>query len=78
METIATHNVETDCWLVINNNVYNVTDYISSHPGGKSIVSGCGQDASEMFETRPKGSKTPHSDKARTIMEKYYIGDLKR
>lgn len=78
METVAAHSSAEDCWLVINNNVYNVTDFIASHPAGKTILDGCGKDATELFETRPMGSKTPHSDRARTIMAKYYIGDLKR
>lgn len=78
METVAEHGLPGDCWVVINNNVYNVTDYLSSHPGGKSIEQGCGKDATQMFETRPMGSKTPHSDRARSMLEKYYIGDLKR
>lgn len=78
METVAEHASADNCWLVINNNVYNVTDYIASHPGGKFITDGCGKDATELFETRPMGSKTPHSDKARDIMAKYYIGDLRR
>jgi cytochrome b involved in lipid metabolism len=78
METVAEHASAEDCWMVINNNVYNVTDFVASHPGGKSMIGGCGKDASELFETRPMGSKTPHSDRARDIMSKYYIGDLKR
>jgi nitrate reductase (NAD(P)H) len=78
METVAAHANPEDCWMVINNNIYNVTDYVASHPGGKAISAGCGKDATELFETRPKGSQTPHSDKARDIMAKYYIGDLKR
>ncbi len=78
METVAAHASADDCWMVINNNVYSVADYIASHPGGKAILEGCGKDATELFETRPMGSKTPHSDKAREIMAKYYIGDLKR
>ncbi len=78
IETVVEHSTTDNCWIVINNNVYNVTDFISSHPGGKAIVDGCGKDATELFETRPSGSGTPHSDRARTMLEKYYIGSLKR
>lgn len=78
METVAAHASAEDCWMVINNNVYKVTDFVASHPGGKFIIEGCGKDATQLFETRPMGSGTPHSDNARNIMAKYYIGDLKR
>ncbi len=78
METVAEHSTAENCWMVINNNVYNLTSYVSSHPGGKAIAEGCGKDATQLFETRPMGSGTPHSDRARTMLEKYYIGDLKR
>lgn len=66
------------CWVALHNKVYDVSDYIESHPGGHIIEEGCGKDATELFETRPQGSGTPHSDKARAILEKYYIGELKK
>jgi cytochrome b involved in lipid metabolism len=76
-ETITAHNSENDCWQVINNDVYNLTDYIKIHPGGKSIIDGCGKDATALFESKP-GSGQPHSENARTLLEKYYIGSLQK
>ncbi len=75
---VAKYNTEDNCWLAINGKVYDATSYIPSHPGGKAIVEGCGKDATELFETRPMGSGTPHSDRARDALEKLYIGDLKK
>ncbi len=77
METVAEHASAENCWIVVNNNVYNVADYIASHPGGKSMVDFCGKDATESFDSKP-GSGRPHSDKARSLLEKYYIGNLKK
>ena len=42
MEQIATqyikeHVNDSPCILVINNNVYNATNYFTRHPGGKQI-----------------------------------------
>jgi cytochrome b involved in lipid metabolism len=73
-------NNYVDCWTVIQDRVYNITQYADSlkHPGGEQIYQACGADATAMFETRPTGSKTPHSSEARKILEKYYIGDLKK
>ena len=44
---------------------------------GKAILEGCGKDGTELYETRPMGSGTPHSDRARNLLEDYYIGELK-
>jgi cytochrome b involved in lipid metabolism len=47
---VAKHNSENDCWIIINNNVYNVTPLVKIHPGGEEIIlSVAGQDATETF-----------------------------
>lgn len=73
---VANHNSESDCWLVISDKVYEVTEFVTSHPGGQALLEGCGIDATELFQTRPMGSKTPHSDKAKSLLDKYFIGEL--
>lgn len=74
---ISKHKSPEDCWLLIEGRVYDVTDFDASHPGGKAILEGCGKNATMLFETRPMGSGTPHSDSARDLMEDYEIGTLK-
>lgn len=76
MEEIAKHSSKEDCWLAIDNNVYDVTSYVKSgfHPGKEAILMGCGKDATELFNTRPMGSGTSHSDKARAMIGKFKIG----
>lgn len=76
LEDVGMHNSEQDCWLAIDGKVYDVTKFIPKHPGEKAILSGCGIDATELFNTRPMGSGTPHSDKARDNLENFYIGKL--
>lgn len=78
LSEIAKHNSKDDCWLLIENKVYNVSDFISSHPGGQSILQGCGKEATELFSTRPMGSGTPHSQNAVLRLQKYFIGNLKK
>lgn len=75
MADVATHNSRTDCWMVIEGNVYDVTGYIASHPGGAQILQGCGTDATELFNDRP-GPSGAHSSSARSIMAQFEIGAL--
>lgn len=35
---IAKHNSPTSCWLVIHGKVYDVTNFLDQHPGGRSIL----------------------------------------
>ncbi len=76
MDEVALHNSKEDCWLVLSGKVYDVTAMIDKHGGGDAILEGCGRDATELFETRPMGSQTPHSQKARDMAKNFEIGVL--
>jgi cytochrome b involved in lipid metabolism len=73
---VANHATAQDCWMAISGKVYDVTAYIPMHPGGDRMLVGCGKDATSYFNQRPDG--TSHSDRARAILDQYYIGDLKQ
>jgi cytochrome b involved in lipid metabolism len=56
---VAAHASSTDCWMVIDDAVYDLTFFVNMHPRGKSsIVSNCGKDASQAFDN------VGHSDSA--------------
>lgn len=76
LEEVAEHVSADDCWLAIDGKVYDASGSASKHPGGDALLEGCGKDATELFETRPMGSGTPHSQGARKGLEKLYIGEL--
>ena len=47
---LSKHNLEDDVWIAIQGRVYDITHYISYHPGGKyQILRGKGIDATELF-----------------------------
>lgn len=77
---IKKHNTAKDCWFAIEDKVYDVTEFIASvkHPGGEAIIQGCGTDATVLFNTRPMGSNTPHSEKARSFLPNFYIGEFSK
>ena len=77
LDEVAAHSTPEDCWLVINGKVYDVSGLgDAGHPGGDAVYEGCGIDATELFETRPMGSGTPHSTRAIAGLDNYFIGDL--
>lgn len=54
---VATHNTESSCWASVGGNVYDLTSWVSRHPGGsKAIINLCGIDATAKFEGKHGGS----------------------
>jgi len=59
---VATHKTGSDCWSIINKKVYNLTSYVSSHPGGTAVISAiCGKDGTSAFSGQHGGQATPTS-----------------
>lgn len=70
MEEVNKHNTEEDVWIVVNDKVYDCTEYLELHPGGAdSILINAGEDSTEDFVAI-------HSTKATKMLDKFYIGDL--
>ncbi len=78
LEQIAEHGSKESCWMAIEGKVYDVTPFVQSgfHPGKDAILQGCGKDATTLFNTRPMGSGTAHSERARSMLPRYFVGDL--
>lgn len=71
LKDVEKHNQISDAWIVLHKNVYNITDFIDSHPGGDIIKYGIGKDATEMFKN------AGHGNDALEFMNHYKIGKLK-
>jgi len=68
---VAKHNSSSDCWLIIENKVYDVSKYLGSHPGGRAvIIPYCGKEATHAFEA------INHSSVALSHLDSIYVGDL--
>ena len=63
IEEISKHNTLDDAWVVIDNNVYNITRFVSAHPGGKIIFKYIGTDATIAFHN------FRHSPKAKKLLK---------
>merc|ERR1712051_534147 len=50
MAEVAKHTTNTDCWVVVNGEVLDVTSFLKDHPGGElAILTFAGKDATEEF-----------------------------
>lgn len=61
-------------WTVIDGTVYDISNYIDMHPGGrKKILRGVSKDASEMFHKHHQGVKIERTPLALLVLG--HIGD---
>lgn len=74
-DEVAQHSTPDDCWTIINGSVYDVTEYVSKHPGGARIIQACGKDATSLFATQGNTGGR-HSATASSILEQFKIGSL--
>ncbi|KAI8809495.1 acyl-CoA dehydrogenase/oxidase [Cladochytrium replicatum] len=50
VQEVATHNKESDAWVIIDGEVFNVTDFAAMHPGGELLLlQYAGKDVTEEF-----------------------------
>ena len=72
MANIAKNNSTSSCWAAISGKAYDLTDWISKHPGGAgAIVSICGTDATSVFQGKHGGQSGPASS-----LSAYLLGDV--
>lgn len=68
---VAEHKTLDDLWVIIDGKVYNLTPYVTPHPGGNDIGKHAGGDASEGFHG------LQHPEHVQDTVKKYIIGKLK-
>jgi hypothetical protein len=74
MAKVKENNSASSCWSAINGNVYNLTQWIKSHPGGASAITGlCGTDGTSSFNARHRGQGNPTS-----TLAGYLLGPLEK
>ena len=75
LSDVAEHDQQTDCWMAIHGQVYDLTAYLPQHPTTlRVILPSCGMEASHAYDT--KNRDRPHSDEADSFLTKYRIGVL--
>lgn len=70
-ETIAEHKTADNCWLYIDELVYDASSFIQIHSGGPDkILPYCGGDATDAFKSRV------HSEGAKLLLKRLNLGTI--
>lgn len=73
MAGVQSHNTAAACWTIVKGNIYNLTSWISRHPGGPGVIQGmCGIDASAAFTGQHGNQGNPNQ-----TLNSYLLGALK-
>lgn len=69
---VAEHSTAEDCWTIVDGIVYDVTPFVSRHPGGAGAISRiCGVDGTAEFSDKHGSDSAPNSQ-----LESLKIGTL--
>jgi len=71
LSEISTHDKESDLWIILDDKIYNVTEFRLEHPGGQEpIMQLAGKDATTTFE------EVGHSQLAKDLAVEYIVGKV--
>ena len=69
---VAQHDDSASCWAAIDGTVYDLTPWVTQHPGGPDRILGiCGTDASDAFGAQHSGQAAPAEQ-----LSQFAIGEL--
>ena len=76
-DEVAKHATKSDCWMIIDDQVYDFTNYLPQHPAAPDVMlKFCGKNATEAWKSKG-GIGRPHSVRAASMLEKYRQGTLR-
>jgi cytochrome b involved in lipid metabolism len=68
---VSAHNTREDLYLIIKDEVYDLSKFAGEHPGGEEIlIEYAGKESTEAF------NDIGHSQDAKDIMKKYRVGTI--
>ncbi|CAH2090104.1 unnamed protein product [Euphydryas editha] len=71
LEEVKKHRRKSSVWIIIHNDIYDVSKFLEEHPGGEdALMDYAGKDGTQGFED------VGHSDDARELLKKFKIGTL--
>ena len=73
---VSSHNLTSDCWVIFEEKVYDLTEYLQYHDIYLDIRDWCGRDITKDFITKD-GTDRNHNQSSYALLEEYFIGDVK-
>ena len=72
--TVAQHGTASDCWSIVGKNVYDLTSFVSQHPGGPGRIIGiCGANGTSAFKSQHMSDRN-----VAQVLAAYKIGSAKK
>jgi len=71
MAEVAKHNTREDCWIIVDERAYDISRFVTKHPGGIGpVVNMAGKDATDVFANY-------HAARVyKTMLPQYLIGEV--
>src|SRR6266542_307855 len=73
-EEVAKHNTSSDLWVIHNNKVYDMTEFVVDHPGGPELIKEWGGKDVTKILVDPTSHK--HSDIAYEVLADLCMGEI--
>lgn len=77
LEDVQIHNTPDDCWMIFEEKVYDLSEYIPSHDRFMDIREWCGMDMTEDFKSKA-GEGVDHKSSTYALLDRYEIGSLEK
>lgn len=73
-EEVQKHNTKEDCWVIIHDKAYDVSDFVDEHPGGSAIIlKYAGKNATKAFDPiHPPDTLTKY------LAPKHHLGEVSK
>lgn len=72
---VLEHNTPEDCWVIFEDRVYDLSEYLPDHDKFMDIREWCGLDMTEDFKTKADAGRD-HKAFSYELLEDYYIGEI--
>ncbi|BBN00675.1 4-hydroxysphinganine ceramide fatty acyl 2-hydroxylase [Marchantia polymorpha subsp. ruderalis] len=78
LEEVRNHRTPADAWIVVDGEVYDITDFLANHPGGSELIMEHLEDDNvhDIMQGTDKASDHSHSKSAYEMLEQFHVGSL--
>lgn len=73
-EEVAEHSNTGDCWIIVDDSVYDVSSLISNHQANQETLEACGRSMDMLLIKEQLGFD--NIQEARGRLQNYYVGEL--